>query len=204
VWAISNRQGLSTGQYNTGRGNPGSSFDLLFAQFATIEPDPVARAQLVNSFQRANGINPSSSLNNGFLPSQVQLERRREASVAWLGMRSTMIFNVYQTQSQPVEATNSLNPNDPLQGPSTLTWLGAGANWSHRLTPSATVSLSATGQRTTQLDGRLETTLWVGTAIWTNQIDRRTNVSLSARHQAQTGTSSYNESALLATLNMTF
>lgn len=204
VWAISNRQGLSTGQYNNGRGNPGSSFDLLFAQFATIEPDPVARAQLVNSFQRANGINPNSSLNNGYLPNQVQLERRREASVAWLGTRSTTIVNAYQTQSQPVGATNSLNPNDPLQGPSTLTWLGAGVNWSHRLTPSDTLSLSGTGQRTTQFDGRLETTLWVATAIWTSQIARRTNVSLSARHQAQTGTSSFNESALLATLNMTF
>jgi len=204
VWSISNRQGLSTGQYNTGRGNSGSSFDLLFAQFATIEPDPVARAQLVNSFQRANGINPNSSLNNGYLPNQVQLERRREASVAWLGMRDTMIFNVYQTQSQPVAFTNSLNPNDPLQGPSTLTWLGAGATWSHRLTPRDTLSISGTGQRTTQFDGRLETTLWSGTAIWTSQIARRTNLSVSARHQVQTGTSSYNESALLATLNMTF
>jgi uncharacterized protein (PEP-CTERM system associated) len=103
-----------------------------------------------------------------------------------------------------VAFTNSLNPNDPLQGPSTLTWLGAGATWSHRLTPRDTLSISGTGQRTTQFDGRLETTLWSGTAIWTSQIARRTNLSVSARHQVQTGTSSYNESALLATLNMTF
>ena len=52
--------------------------------------------------------------------------------------------------------------------------------------------------------GIQETTLWTGTAMWTSQIARRTNVSLSARHQRQSGASTYNESALLATLNMTF
>jgi uncharacterized protein (PEP-CTERM system associated) len=203
VWAISNRQGLSTGQYNGGRGNAGSPFDLLFAQFATVEPDPVARAQLVNNFLKANGVDPNASLNTGYLPNQVQLERRREASVAWLGQRSTMIFNVYQTQTQSLQPA-LLNPDDPLAGGNVITWLGGGANWSHRLTPKATLTLSGTGQRTSESIGVKETTLWVGTVMWTSQIDRRASVSLSARHQVQSGSSSYNESALLATLNMTF
>lgn len=203
VWAISNRQGLSTGQFSGGRGNPGSPFDLLFAQFAAIEPDPVARAQLVNDFLRANGINPNSSLNTGYLPSQVVLERRREASVAWLGQRSTMIFNVYQTQTEGLQPA-LLNPDEPLAGGNMITWLGGGATWSHRLSPRATLAISGTGQRTTESVGIQETTLWVATAMLTSQIAQRTSVSLSARHQVQSGTSSYNESALLATLNMTF
>jgi len=203
VWSISNRQGLSTGQYNGGRGNSGSPFDLLFAQFAAIEPDPVARAQLVNDFLRANGIDPNSSLNTGYLPNQVVLERRRDASVAWMGQRSTMIFNVYQTQSESLQPA-LLNPDEPLAGGNVITWLGGGATWSHRLTPSATLAVSGTGQRTSESVGRQETTLWVATAMWTSQVARRTSVSVSARHQVQSGSASYNESALLATLNMTF
>ncbi len=203
VWWISNRQGLSTGQYNGGRGNSGSPYDLLFAQFAAIEPDPVARAQLVNDFQRANGIDPNSSLNTGYLPNQVVLERRRDASVAWAGQRNTMIFNVYQTQSESLQPALQ-NPDELLAGGNVITWLGGGAIWSHRLTPSATLALSGTGQRTSESVGVRETTLWVATAMWTSQLARRASVSLSARHQVQSGSASYNESALLATLNMTF
>jgi uncharacterized protein (PEP-CTERM system associated) len=203
VWAISNRQGLSNGQFNSGRGNASSPFDLLFAQFATVEPDPVARAQLVNNFLLANGIDPNASLNTGYLPSQVVLERRREASVAWLGMRSTMIFNVFQTQTQALQP-ELLNPDAELSGGNVITWLGGGANWSHRLTPTATLSLSGSGRRTSESIGVQETTVWSGVAMWTSQVALRTNVSLSARHTVQSGTSSYNESALRATLNMTF
>ncbi len=203
VWAISNRQGLSTGQFNSGRGNPGSPFDLLFAQFAAIEPDPVARAQLVNNFLRANGIDPNSALNTGYLPNQVVLERRQEGSVSWLGQRSTVIFNVYQTQSENVAAA-ALDPNDPFSGGNTIKWRGASATWSHRLTPRATLSVSGSGQRTTQDFGDQETTLWTGMAMWSNQVAQRVSVSLSARYQTQSGTASYNEAALLATLNMTF
>ena len=41
-------------------------------------------------------------------------------------------------------------------------------------------------------------------AMWSSQLAARTTGSLSARYQNQSGTSSYNEAALLATLNLTF
>jgi uncharacterized protein (PEP-CTERM system associated) len=203
VWAISNRQGLSTGQTNSGRGNPGSPFDLLFAQFAAIEPDPVARAQLVNNFLRANGIDPNSSLQTGYLPNQVVLERRQEGSVSWLGQRDTLIFNVYQTQSESLQPV-TFDPNDPFSAGNALKWRGASVNWVHRLTPRATLSVSGSGQRTSQDFGDQETTLWLGMVMWTNQIAERASLSLSARYQTQTGTATFNEAALLATLNLTF
>jgi uncharacterized protein (PEP-CTERM system associated) len=203
VWSISNRQGLSTGQVGGGRGSPGTIFDLLFAQFATVEPDPVARAQLVDNFLRANGIDPKSPLNNGFLPSQVVVERRREASVAFLGKRSSTVLSVYETQSQTPFAA-SLNPDDDFAGGNVLTWYGGSVGWAHRLTPTATLTLSGTGRRTTETFGGQGTTFWSAMAMWTSQIAQRASLSLSARHQVQSGSSSYNESALLATLTMTF
>lgn len=203
VWAISNRQGLSTGQFNNGRGSSTSAFDLLFAQFAKIEPDPVARAQLVNDFMRANGIDPNSSFNNGYLPNQVVLERRQEASVSWLGARDTVVLNIYQTQSESLQP-GVLNPDEPLAGGNVLQWRGLTANWSHRLTPLATLSVNAIGRRTSETFGGQETTVWTGLAMWSYQLAQRSRLSLSARYTTQSGTSSYNETALLALLNMSF
>lgn len=203
VWAVSNRQGLSTGQFNSGRGNPNSPFNMLFAAFSAIEPDPVKRAQLVNNFLRANGIDPNSSLNTGYLPDQVVLERRQDASVSWLGQRDTAMLNLYQTQSEGVRAA-SLNPSDPFSGGNSLRWRGGSLTWSHRLTPRDTLNVSGSGQRTTEGSGLQETTLWVGMAMWSNQLAERIALSLSARYQKQTGTTTYDEAALLATVNMTF
>jgi uncharacterized protein (PEP-CTERM system associated) len=203
VWSISNRQGLSTGQVGGARSGPGTIFDLLFAQFATVEPDPVARAQLVDNFLRANGIDPNSPLNNGFLPSQVVVERRREASVAFLGQRSSTVFSVYETQSETPFAA-SLNPDDDFAGGNVLTWYGGSVGWTHRLTPTATLSVTGTGRRTTETFGGQGTTFWSAMAMWSSRIAQRASLSLSARHQVQSGSSSYNESALLATLTMTF
>jgi uncharacterized protein (PEP-CTERM system associated) len=163
----------------------------------------VARAQLVNAFMQANGIDPNSPLNNGYLPSQVVVERHQDASVSWLGQRSTVIFRIYQTQSEAVLAA-TINPDDPFSGGTAIKWRGASASWSHRLTPRDTLSVIVTGQRTTSDFGNRETTLWSGSAIWTTRFAERITGSLSARYQNQSGTSSYNEAALLARLNMSF
>ena len=203
VWALSNRQGLSTGQTSNGRGSSTSAFDLLFAQFAQIEPDPVQRAQLVNAFMRANGIDPNASFNSGYLPGQVVLERRQDASVSWLGIRDTLFFNIYQTQSESLQP-GVLNPDDPFAGGNVLRWRGARATWSHRLTPLSTLSVNAGGQRTSETFGGQETTVWNGMVMWSNQLAPRARLSLSARYTTQSGSSTYNEAALLAFLNMNF
>ena len=70
--------------------------------------------------------------------------------------------------------------------------------------PRATLTVSGSGQNTSQRLGDQETTLWTGMAMWSNQLAERIALSLSARYQKQTGTTTYDEAALLATLNMTF
>lgn len=209
VWAISSRQGLSTGQTNgggrftAGQGSPGTAFDLLFAQFASVQPDPVLRAQLVNNFLRANGIDPNASLNTGYLPNQVTEELRNEASVAWLGQRSTVILNVYQTKVNNLGPLS--NPGNDFANGNQIDWLGFGLNFSHQLTPRATLTASLAQQQTTESQGSQETTLRTGTLMWTNRIAERATLSLSARYTDFSSTTSpYNESALLATLSMQF
>lgn len=202
VWAISSTRSLSTGQRNTGRGSAGSPFDLLFAQFATVEPDPLKREQLVNDFLKANGIDPKSSLNNGFLPDQVQVQEQNQASAAWLGKRSSFLLNVYQTQTQNLGPGS--NPGNDFALGNEITWLGFGVTWSHRLTELSTFSLNGNQQRTKQGASNQETTLRTATALWTHRLAERVALAVSGSYTVQTGNSTYNEAAVLASVSMQF
>jgi uncharacterized protein (PEP-CTERM system associated) len=202
VWSISSRQSLSTGQSVAGR-EQGSAYDLVFAQFATVEPDPVARAQLVANFLRATGIDPNATLGTGYLPSQVTLQLRNEASAAWLGQRSNLIFNIYETQAESLQPA-LLNPDDILSGGNVVKWRGFSASWSHRLTPRSALTLNYDQRQTTESIGTQQTDFWIGRLIWSYQLAERANLSVTARHAVQSGDSPYQENALLANLSMQF
>ena len=66
------------------------------------------------------------------------------------------------------------------------------------------MSVSGFGQNSTESIGGQDTTLWSGMAMWSSQVAERVNVALSARYQTQSGTTQFDEAALLAPLNMTF
>ena len=203
VWFARSLRSLSTGQYNSGRGSAGSPFDLLFAQFATVESDPVKREQLVNNFMQANGIKADAPLNSNFLPSQVQVQDRNDLSATLLGVRSTVVFSVYQTKTESLGPTSNTSVSNPNDGD--ITWLGGSASWSHRLTPYAILTLNGAYQKTTESSTDEDNTLWTGTATWSWQFATRATVSVTARRTVFSGTASpYNESALLAALNMQF
>jgi uncharacterized protein (PEP-CTERM system associated) len=204
VWRLTSSQALTTGANSGGRGSPGSPFDLLFSQFARIEPDPVLRAQLVNTFMRANGIDSNASLNTGFLPTEVTEERRQEASVAYVGKRSTITFNAFQTYARSL-ASAALAPDDDFANGNILRQRGFGVDWAHRLTPLSSVNLRVDQTRTSESLSDRETKLWTVEAEWLTQLAPRVDLSVRARRTIFTSpTSPYHESALIADLTMTF
>lgn len=209
VWSISSFQGLSTGQVNDRQlgGRPtsqGSIFDLLYAQFATIEPDPVRRRQLVDSFMKANGINPNAGANPNFLPSQVTEELRQQASMSWLGQRNTFVFSVYQSQAKSLQP-QMLNPGDAFSDGNVIRWRGASITGSHRLTPTSDLSLTLNQSNTGESQGSQATTLRSLYAMWTAQLGRRLSGSVGARYQKFTSsTAPYTEAALFGNLSMWF
>ena len=209
VWSISSFQGLSTGQVSDGRfggrqSNQGSIFDLLFAQFAAIEPDPVRRTQLVNNFMRANGIAPNAGQTPGYLPSQVTEELRQQASVAWLGQRNTVVFNVFQTQAKSLQPL-LLNAGDNFADGNVVRWRGFGITGSHQLTPTSSLSLTLNQSNTGESQGTQATTLRSVYAFWNAQLGRRLAGSVGARYQNFSSSASpYTEAALLANLSMSF
>ncbi len=110
----------------------------------------------------------------------------------------------FQTEAQALQSA-LLNPDNNLSGGNVITWLGGGVNWAHRLTPRDSLVLNVRGRRTTESVGSEESTLWTGTATWSRQVAPRATMSLAARYQNLSSTTSpYNEAALLATLNMQF
>jgi uncharacterized protein (PEP-CTERM system associated) len=203
VWRISSTQGVSTGQYNSGRGNPYSAFDLLFAQFATVEPDPVLRAQLVNNFLQSNGINPNAPVTSNYLPNQVQEQRVQEISVALMGIQSTLIFNANQTYSRNLGVLS--NPGNDFANGNLTHWRGFGISWAHPLTPQSTLSVNATQQKTYGTQSSQSTDLLAAYAMWSTQLSRRASASISARRQVfRSNTAPYNETAMIGNLTMTF
>lgn len=230
IWTFSSVQGLSNGQDSFGQGLLGQSipgvssagslppgydpsagasgqgvtaYELLFKQFASVQPDPVLRAQLVNNFLKANNIDPNAALSTNYLPNQVTEQLQQNISVAWLGIRSNVILNAYQTQSRNLGPLS--NPGNGFANGNAIRWYGGSASWSHRLTPTATVSVNFSGQRTSEEEGAQSSTLWVGTVTWSHQIYENMTLSVAARRQVfESETSPYNESALLAFLGMQF
>lgn len=137
VWRYTDSRSLSLG--SGGSNLRGTAYDLFFAQFASAEPDLTKRADLVNGFLRLNGIDPQSSLNLDFLRSAATIQDRQDLSVAWRGLRDTVMLMFTRS------GTHRIDDGGPVFGDLALSddivQRGISVNWSHRLTPQSTLNL---------------------------------------------------------------
>ena len=141
VWRITSTRTLNESGSSLSAAGAGSLFELYFSQFASVEPDPIRRADLVNAFLLQNGLVGASPAGTGFLRSAATLDNRQDISVAWRGVRNTATLTYGRSQSQ--RANTGLMAVDDLsssQRVNTETWSLAA---SHRLTPSLTATATA-------------------------------------------------------------
>jgi uncharacterized protein (PEP-CTERM system associated) len=180
-----------------------SAYELYFSQFASLEPDPVRRRNLVNSFLSANGISPSSTVGGGFLNSGISSEQRQELSLGWAGLRSSVTFFANRTDSRRL---NSLSPvSGDLATLSDVQQTAFSVNLAHRLTPISTLSLLLSEQKTRGDSGRQLTTLRQVNLGWSSKLSPLATVSLGARHAVfDNATQPYDETAVTGTLNLQF
>ncbi len=208
IWSISSVQSLSTGQggglgggiYGSGSGAPVTAYDLLFEVFASVQPDPVLRAQLVDAYLKANGIDPNATLTPNYLPNQVTEQLSNQASVAWRGLRDGVIFSVNQTRSTRLGPLS--NPGNDFANGQPVTWLGFAISWSHRLTPRS--SLTATLRQQQNSSESADSTFRTASVIWNNRLAERVSASVAGRYSVQRGSSAYNEASVTGTLNISF
>ena len=203
VWAYSDLRDIASLPGQAALGSVGTAFDLFFQQFASVEPDPVLRRQLVNSFLQVNGISPSAQRLTAFQTSAVTLQRTQNLSFALLGIRDTLSFTASQSNSRRLDVVATVG--DDFSSTEVIRQRGLSVDLAHRLTPLSSVSLNATYQRTTGSLDAQATSLKSLSAQWSNRLGRRTDFSLGARHAVfDSSTSPYDESAVYASLRLQF
>ena len=203
VWKFTDAKDVVTTPVQNGAGSMGSMYDLLFSQFASIEPDPVARAKMVETYLQTNGISASASAVNGFLTSAVSLQHRQELSFALLGLRDTITFIATRSESSRLDSLSVSADN--LANSGVVHQDGLSLQYAHRLTPDYALGLLYSWQKTASNSNLPETNLRSLNVNLTGKLGKRSAVSLSARRTVVDGdTSPYAESAVIGNINVQF
>lgn len=206
VWRVSSSRSLSTtGDQNTSASH-GTAYDLLYAQFATVVPDPAKRAEYVSNYLKSYTIDPLSG--PGFLRSAVALQDRHELSVALRGVRSAAVLSLTQTLTQRLSAVSGAA--DDLTHAAEVRQRGFSLNLSHRMSPESTVSLvlthtrgSGTGLGLSQSNESSQQRL--ASAQYTTRPTPHSNLTLGLRRGLYDNLPiSFDESALFATYGLRF
>ncbi|HEV8262490.1 MAG TPA: TIGR03016 family PEP-CTERM system-associated outer membrane protein, partial [Burkholderiales bacterium] len=206
-FSIKDRKDVTTTTGQILNAGSGVGFDLLFAALASRIPDPVARAQEVERLLQQGGIPPDLGIATGVLTTRVLLERRREASVALLGVANTVAFTAFRTDTQSLGV--GAGTADDFALASTGTQRGVSADWSHALSSLSSLSLFATWIRATAASSStLSTTERSLRLFFSTQIGPKTFGTFGARHvrfdSATDIAPGYRENAITATVTLLF
>jgi uncharacterized protein (PEP-CTERM system associated) len=200
VWTFVDSRDVAIGN-GGGDVRLGSTYDLFFRQFASIEPDPVRRDLLVRTFLQTNGIDPNTAVVAGFLTSAATLQRLQSLSFALLGVRSTLTVQALQTTSRRLDVVTSAV--DDLSSASEIRQRGVVVDVAHRLSPVSSANLAVSYQKTIGSLATQATALKSLTASWSTRLGRRSSLIAGARHAFfESATNPYRENALFATFQL--
>lgn len=203
VWTYSDTRDVTTGFGQSASGSQGTVYDLLFTQFASLQPDPALREKLVTDFLQTNGIQPTAQVFTGSQASAVTLQRQQQLSFAWLGIRDTLTFVAIQSEARRIDTVSAVV--DDFANGNRVRLRGFSLALAHRLTPQSALNLVASVDRTSGSTTTQATRLRTISLGWTGRLGAHSNASLIARHSRFDGTSEpYSESALAATVSLWF
>ena len=174
-------------------------YELLFAQGAATEPDPILREQKVRELLRQMGRDPAETIGSGTLNSAASLQHRQDLTFSWQGIRNSLNLQAFVNGSRLLDNTSSA-----LDAGVTRLH-GYSASLSHQLTPVS--SLALTGRRSvTDANANLAgNELKAVTLGWTATPSRRINTALSAQYVVFNSTTRpYRETSVTATLGLRF
>ena len=203
AWRYSDVKDIFIGSAFSTAGSTGILFDVLFDQFASIEPDPVRRTQLVNNFLRANGLDGNTPTTTGFLPSAASLQRNQQLAFSLIGIREAITISANRTETQRL---NALEPiNDDLTNSSRIRQLGYGIQFAHTLSLGSTFNILFFSQTTGGSFSSQNSRLRTYAVNLNNQLGMRTVISVGARRtNYSSGIDSYNESAVFGQITVRF
>lgn len=155
---------------------------LLDAIFTTRFPDPAERARVVRDVINRNGLTTSTAAPISVLGERVSLVTRRRISIVFNGVNNTLSLGVYNVRTEDLDAGNALSTATP-GGNNVQT--GGSVALTHRVTPTAALSVALERTRIRALDGfgTAFTTQRSGRVQLNKQVAPRTGAFVGARHR---------------------
>jgi uncharacterized protein (PEP-CTERM system associated) len=186
----------------TGVGQPVTLYQLFYQQFASVQPDPVLRDQLVRDFLRALGQDPNAVVAGGFVNGGVSLQKRDDLALSYAGRRFTLTLQAYSSDTRRLD-TPATAAAVADTGP--VRQYGVNTSASYRLTPSSSLTLSGSRQNTRGTELQAGNQLSSLGLSWSDQIGKHTTTALNARYSVFEGPANPNrETSLSATLSLQF
>jgi uncharacterized protein (PEP-CTERM system associated) len=180
----------------------GTNYDLLNEQLKTLVPDDAERGRQTLALLQLLGLSPQSQVIGGFMSSRASLDRNKEASFIWTGVRNVVSFSAQSLDRSAVGTGNGI-PDD-FNISSNIRQKGVTANWSHKLTPTASLALIANKSKTAGNTSNLDTDYTLYSLMLTNKLGAYTSGSLGLRRTEASGFVGYVENAILCSLLMVF
>jgi len=170
VLRFSDAQSLSLLPTTTTVGTLGTLNQLLNSAFAQLEEDPVARAQLVQSFLQSRGLSGDTLVQQTYLSSGARVQRMQQLAWVTNWTRDSLTLSLMQSWSRQLrgQAGLSLAALNTVADTQSQGWTVA---WGHRLTPRDNLSLTLAQQRVTGLgasvasNGSQSAALTLGSAL---------------------------------------
>ncbi len=185
-------------------GSQSSVYDLLYSQFASVEPDPDKRATLVNQYLQRNGFNGNSAVNSSVFASSTTLRREQQFSYSLIGKRDVVTLLAGQTNSRLLDGTAVVG-GDFTQA-SEIRQRRIGATYAHTLTPNSAVNVTGLFQKVTNPGNTLTASLRTLSINYTNRIAPKLFFSAGATKSFSSGgdAASYNELSIFSRVSLRF
>lgn len=180
MWRYTDTRNVADSLIETASGSRGSLYDAIDARLALIEPDPVARARLVDAELLRLGLPAYTEVFTNLLTSTSTVFRTQELSVILEGSRSLVTFALNNGKSTRLGTVITLG--DDFDNGATILTRGWSVSASHRFTQLTTGTLVLSRQsNTSSVAGAANTANGVTLGL-TTRLGLRTSADIRIRH----------------------
>jgi uncharacterized protein (PEP-CTERM system associated) len=179
-------------------GQPLTQYDVFFALFASQEPDPVRRQQLVLDFLAGQGRDPAATVSGGAINRGPTVLERDDIAWSYSVRRLTLSAQAFASE------TRQLLDANVAPGDASLRQRGYTGSLGYRLTPTASFSLLGSRLMTKPTASQPGTDLKSLGLTLSDRLGRYVTAALNARYSVFNGPLPYREAAIGASLGLRF
>lgn len=187
----------------TGAAGAQTNYELLFAQYASIEPNPTARDALVRAQLQLLGLSPDARAAAGFISGRSSLTHQRVLSASYTMPRITWTLAGTWSVSERLDGIQAIDDDFALSRE--LRTKGLALGMSYQLTPLSSLAASANWQRNGDESDQRNSRLLSASLTYSTRLAPDRQFSAALRHTQYDATlRPYEENSLLFTLSQQF